>query len=77
MKTKIYTILKFAAAKVIILTSAFFAYYLVNTLAGPKTNSQLLALLITLLWAYLSSLILFAFVQSPKKDTRILHLKEL
>lgn len=75
MKTKIYTIIKFATAKVIILASAFLAYYLINTLTVAKTNSPLLALLITLLWAYLSSLILFAFVHNPKENKKSAYSK--
>jgi hypothetical protein len=78
MKNKMYVVIRFATAKAIILASAFLLYHILHNITWPKeVSSSLAALLMILLWAYLSSLILFAFIQSPKKDTRLLHLKEL
>lgn len=76
MQNKIYLVIKFAAAKAIILASAFLLYHILHNITWPKeVSSPLAALLMILLWAYLSSLILFAFVQSPKKDTRPIYMK--
>ncbi len=76
MKQKINVILRFVAAKVIIITGAFLIYYILHSITWPKeVSSPLAALLTILLWAYLSSLILFAFVRSPKKDTKATYIK--
>lgn len=76
MQNKIYLVIKFTAAKAIILTSAFVMCHILHNITWPKeVSSPLAALLMILLWAYLSSLILFAFVQSPKKDTKLSYMK--
>ncbi len=76
MQNKIYVVIRFAAAKAIILTSAFVLYHILNNITWPKeVSAPLAALLMILLWAYLSSLILFAFVQSPRKDTKPAYMK--
>lgn len=66
----LYALIKFAAAQSIMLASAFVLYYQTHVFIGMKGEPLFFVILMILLWAYLSSLILFAFIQPPKKGKR-------